>query len=88
MHLVCISRFTYLNNRGKVKLITDDKYREDALNAVQSGLKRGKHYSLVDMVIRLMMQDKSLGRVSVMTFNVKDFIGSVTGVEIVDPREL
>ena len=40
------------------------------------------------MVIRLMMQDKSLGRVSVMTFNVKDFIGSETGVEIVDPREL
>ena len=69
-------------------MITDDKYREDALNAVQSELKRGKHYSLVDMVIRLMMQDKSLGRVSVMTFNGKDFIGSETGVEIVDPREL
>ena len=72
MHLVCISRFTYLNNRGKVKLITDDKYREDALNAVQSELKRGKHYSLVDMVIRLMIRA----------------LEAATGVEIVDPREL
>lgn len=80
--------FGYLNNNEKVKLIMDDKYREEALSAVQFELKRGKHYSLVDMVIRLMMQDKSLGRVSVMTFNVKDFIGTGTGVEVVDPRTL
>ena len=80
--------FAFLSKSGKVKLITDDKYREDALSAVQFELKRGKHYSLVDMVIRLMMQDKSLGRVAVMTFNVKDFIGAETGVEIVDPRRL
>lgn len=78
--------FDYLNNAEKVTLIPDDKYRQEALRAVQSNLEKGKTYSLVDMIIRLMMEDVNLGPIAVMTFNVKDFVG-VNHTEIVNPLE-
>lgn len=79
--------FAYLNNPEKVVLVPDDKYREDALKAVQFNLNRGKHYSLVDMIIRLMMEDDSLGPRAVLTFNAGDFWG-VNAIAVVDPSRI
>ena len=76
--------FAYLNRHEKVELITDDVYRERAFEAVQFYLRQGKNYSLVDMVIRLMMEDVNLGQIAVMTFNVEDFAG-VNSTEIINP---
>ena len=76
--------FAYLNKREKVVFIADDVYRERAFEAVQFYLRQGKTYSLVDMVIRLMMEDVNLGQIAVMTFNVEDFVG-VNSTEIINP---
>lgn len=65
-------------------MLTDDVYRERAFEAVQFYLRQGKTYSLVDMVIRLIMEDVNLGQIAVMTFNVEDFVG-VNSTEIINP---
>lgn len=79
--------FSFLNKREKVKLVPDDEYREKALASVQFNLTRGKHYSLVDMIIRLMMEDNQLGPRAVLTFNVKDFCG-INAISVIDPSRL
>lgn len=79
--------FTYLNNSLKVILIPDNNYKEKALDIVQSNISKGKHFSLVDTIIRLMMEDTSLGEIAVMTFNVGDFYG-VNNTEIIDPSSI
>lgn len=79
--------FEYLNDSKKVILVYDDKYREQALKSVSSNLNQNKSYSLVDMIIRLMMEDSSLGSIAVVSFNIEDFIG-VNNVEVIDPRQL
>lgn len=79
--------FEYLNDSKKVILVYDDKYREQALKSVSSNLNHNKSYSLVDMIIRLMMEDSSLGHIAVVSFNIEDFIG-VNNVEVIDPRQL
>lgn len=79
--------FEYLNDSKKVILVYDDKYREQALKSVSSNLNQNKSYSLVDMIIRLMMEDSSLGPIAVVSFNIADFIG-VNNVEVIDPRQL
>ena len=76
--------FAYFNKREKVVFIADDVYCERAFEAVQFYLRQGKTYSLVDMVIRLMMEDVNLGQMVVMTFNVEDFVG-VNNTEIINP---
>lgn len=79
--------FAYLNNSEKVKLIPDDAYREQALEAVRFSLEQGKTYSLVDMIIRLMMEDVNLGDIAVITFNVGDFMGvNRSKAEIINPE--
>ena len=79
--------FEYLNDSKKVILVYDDKYREQALKSVSSNLNHNKSYSLVDMIIRLMMEDSSLGSIAVVSFNIEGFIG-VNNVEVSDPRQL
>ena len=54
---------------------------------MSSNLNQNKSYSLVDMIIRLMMEDSSLGPIAVVSFNIEDFIG-VNNVEVIDPRQL
>ncbi len=79
--------FAYLNNSLKVILVPDDNYRDKALDIVQSNINKGKHYSLVDTIIRLMMEDTSLGEIAVVTFNVGDFYG-VNNTEIINPETI
>lgn len=50
-------------------------------------LKKSKGYSLVDMIIRLMIEDVSLGNIYVMTFNEGDFYG-IRNIEIINSIRL
>ena len=79
--------FLYLSNHDKIILIPDDEYRDKALETVNSNLSKGKQYSLVDTIIRLMMEDVSLGDIAVITFNVGDFYG-VNRTEIINPETI
>lgn len=66
--------------------IPDDEYKELAYNKTIEENYRG--FSLVDNVIRIMMEDKNLRISALLTFNVEDFIdvASKNGIEI--PEEL
>lgn len=66
--------------------IPDDEYKELAYNKTIEENYRG--ISLVDNVIRIMMEDKNLRISALLTFNVEDFIdvASKNGIEI--PEEL
>lgn len=77
--------FSYLNDSSKVILIPDDTYREKALETVKSNLNKSRKLSLVDAIIRLMMEDVSLGDRAVITFNVGDFI-DINICEVIDPK--
>lgn len=81
----CENFFKVLNSTGKVTLVPDEKYRGKALRILNAGSDRYQQYSLVDMIIRLMMEDISLGPLSVYTFNTKDFLG-VNSVEVCSPE--
>ena len=77
--------FEHLLREGHVTLVPDATYREKALQMVNENIPTDKTYSLVDMVIRLMMEDATLGEIAVFTFNIKDFVG-VNNVEVVSPE--
>jgi len=76
---------SFLSVPERVHLVSDTKYKEKALLSVLSNVEKKKHYSLVDLIIRLMMEDTSLGEKAVMTFNVGDFMG-VNNTELINPR--
>lgn len=63
----------------------DTKYRDKALSIVNGQILTHKTYSLVDMVIRLMMEDVTLGDIAVFTFNIKDFVG-VNNIDVMSPE--
>ena len=45
-------------------------------------------FALVDIIIRLMMEDVNLGPMIVYSFNIRDFIDKYTGViEVVSPKD-
>lgn len=77
--------FEHLYRDGYVTLVPDDSYKDRALQIVNENISANKTYSLVDMIIRLMMEDKTLGELAVFTFNIKDFVG-INNVEIISPE--
>ena len=56
---------------GRITKINDDRYRELALDLTLSEEKR--NISLVDNIIRLMLDDKDVDVKGLVTFNVGDF---------------
>ena len=56
---------------GRITKIYDDRYRELALDLTLSEEKR--NISLVDNIIRLMLDDKYVSAKGMVTFNVGDF---------------
>jgi len=80
----CQDWMVLLGIHKKTYIIADDKYKTEALRLVFQKVAKGKGYSLVDMIIRLMIEDVSLGDISVMTFNVGDFYG-IRNIEIINP---
>ena len=56
---------------GRITRLDDDVYRSDALDLTLREPKR--NISLVDNIIRLMLDDRSVGAKGLITFNVGDF---------------
>jgi len=67
---------------GQIIKIHDDKYRSAALDMTLNERKR--NISLVDNIIRLMLEDKTLMPKGLITFNIGDFqdICVKNGIEI------
>ena len=69
-----ISQFESYLRRPRFYRIDDRDYRESALNASLAWSKSGKRaISLVDMVIRLMLDDVNVNANALLTFNPGDF---------------
>ena len=65
--------------------VFDDKYREASYAIVKSSQNyQGRHFSLVDMIIRSIIEDNNVRKDALVTSNVHDFddIASVYGVDI------
>jgi hypothetical protein len=58
-----------------MEYLNDQEYRESALDkTIELATDSRRNISLVDMVIRYILDDKSLNINYLVTFNVKDFI--------------
>lgn len=65
--------------------VFDDNYRESSYAKVKSSQNyQGRHFSLVDMIIRSIIEDNNVRKDALVTSNIHDFddITSVYGVEI------
>ncbi len=70
-------------------LISDEKYKESALKGTLFfSLEKNRPISLVDMIIRTMMEDVNLQIKGLITFNEGDFrdICQQKGIEIIYPQ--
>lgn len=67
---------------GRITQVHDDSYRASALDLTLTETKR--NISLVDNIIRLMLDDKTLSAKGLITFNIGDFadICLKNGIEI------
>lgn len=84
----CERMFKYLNDPNKCVRIPDDMYREKALEIFEQNTNQSQKFALVDIIIRLMMEDVDLGPLIVYTFNIGDFIDKYTSkVEVVSPKD-
>ena len=70
-----ISDFKRIIEKKQTILIEDNLYKSEALDLTfNSSIYLNKPYSLVDMVIRLMLEDENLKINYLISFNPKDFI--------------
>lgn len=69
---IAVGRFAVLIRQPHVVLLPDEPYREAALEAtIASAISRG--VALVDMVIRLILDDINVRKHGLLTFNQRDF---------------
>lgn len=68
-----VEQFIMRMERPNYLKLDDKKYRDAALSEVQFALTQKRKLSLVDAVLRQMLQDKTLQLQGIITFNVKDF---------------
>ena len=70
-----MSGFQGYMNRETTTLVPDTKYRDLALsNTFSYSLDRKRPMAIVDMAIRLMLEDITLNIDALITFNVRDFV--------------
>ena len=63
-----------LINKPKCTLIPDDSYKEMTLRlALDSAIEKDRAISMVDMIIRQMLDDINLRSDALITFNPEDF---------------
>jgi predicted nucleic acid-binding protein len=72
----------------RIEKVSDVPYREDQLQSCFAEIDRGSRYrslSLVDRVLRAMMQDRELGISHLFTFNPGDFadVCEACGIEMI-----
>jgi len=68
-----VRRFETLLRRANVVRISDEPYREPALEIVLTTVTK-RSMALVDMVIRLILDDINVRKHGILTFNPKDFV--------------
>ena len=66
-----LARFKAIIERSSTSIVEDGSYRTDSLRFVMGPTRHT--YSLVDHVIRSMIEDRSLKLHALLTFNPKDF---------------
>jgi len=72
---IAVRSFEALLRQTHVELLPDEPYREAALQAaLASALTGARDLSLVDMVIRLILDDINIRKHGLLTFDQKDFI--------------
>jgi hypothetical protein len=76
-----MTAFKEYTKRPTTVLVPDDDYREKALSNTYS-LVRKRPMALVDMSIRLMLEDVKLNINAMITFNVGDFVDICTSNRI------
>lgn len=70
-----LSDFKRLIEKNRITLLEDNQYKSEALDLTfNSSILLFKPYSLVDMVIRLILEDTNLKINYLITFNPEDFI--------------
>ncbi|NCO54003.1 MAG: hypothetical protein COS14_05115 [Bacteroidetes bacterium CG02_land_8_20_14_3_00_31_25] len=70
-----LSDFKLIIEKHSTILIEDNSYKSEALDLTfNSSIQLFKPYSLVDMVIRLMLEDETLNINYLISFNPEDFI--------------
>ncbi len=71
---MAVTRFGVLVRQAHVVLLRDEPYREFALEAaISTALIGRRHIALVDMVIRLILEDVNVRKHGLLTFNPRDF---------------
>ncbi|MBF0509705.1 MAG: hypothetical protein HQK57_12375 [Deltaproteobacteria bacterium] len=60
--------------RPNISLVDDDYYKKRAYELTIKGASKGRTISMIDMLIRLMLDDKELRITHLLTFNEKDFV--------------
>jgi hypothetical protein len=69
-----LRRFELLVHKPGTVRLPDERYRDQALTNVFSLNRRGRGMSLVDVVIRAMIEDVNIKVDALMTFNRPDFL--------------
>jgi predicted nucleic acid-binding protein len=72
---LALERFEREIKSPRIVLPDDEPYREDALTlSIESSLRRGRPLSMVDCVIRLLLDDVKTRIRYLVTFNQRDFV--------------
>jgi predicted nucleic acid-binding protein len=72
---LALERFERELKSPNTVLIDDAPYREDALGlSIESSLRRGRPLSMVDCIIRLLIDDVKMKIRYLVTFNARDFV--------------
>jgi len=72
---LALERFEQELKSTRVTLVDDARYRENALElAFQSSLRRNRPLSMVDCLMRLLMEDIDTKIECLVTFNAGDFV--------------
>jgi predicted nucleic acid-binding protein len=70
-----VQQFDLFVKRLRVKYVDDDEYKYEAYSTTLKYWRIGKRpISLVDMVVRLMLDDVNIKKHCIITFNAPDFI--------------
>ena len=71
---IALRSFEHLLRQTHITLLPDEPYRNAALEAsLEMALIRSRNIALVDMVIRLILEDNNVRKHGLLTFDPKDF---------------
>ena len=71
---LCIERFEQKLKSPLIEMVDDSSYRERALElSIDSSLRGRRPLSMVDCIIRLMIDDPKIKIQSLATYNIRDF---------------